>query len=159
MKTFYTRRRRRTEIKGKTNKKLGELLREIQNEDLLKFGLIPEFIGRLPVITTLDELEEDALVQILTEPKNALVKQYQRLFEFEKVKLTFAKGALEAIAKEAVKRKAGARGLRAILESVMLDVMYDIPSRENVREVVINEETITKQKPPLVVYEQKAESA
>ncbi len=146
-------------IKGKSEKKLGELLRDIQNEDLLKFGLIPEFVGRLPVIATLEELAEDALVKILTEPKNALVKQYQRLFEFEKVKLTFTKGALEAVAREAVKRKAGARGLRAILESVMLDVMYDIPSRENVREVVVNEETIAKQKPPFVVYEQKAETA
>lgn len=146
-------------VKGKTDKKLGELLREIQNEDLLKFGLIPEFVGRLPVIATLEELEEDALVRILTEPRNALVKQYQRLFEFEKVKLTFTKGALEAVAKEAKKRKAGARGLRAILESVMLDVMYDIPSRENVREVVINEETIARQKAPFVVYEQEAETA
>jgi len=146
-------------VKGKTNRRLGELLRDIQNEDLLKFGLIPEFVGRLPVVATLEELSEDALMQILSEPRNALVKQYQRLFEFEKVKLTFAKGALEAVAREAVRRKAGARGLRSILESVMLEVMYDIPSRENIQEVVINEETITKQKPPLVVYEQRAETA
>ena len=146
-------------IKGKSNRKLGELLRETQNEDLLKYGLIPEFVGRLPVVATLEELEEDALVRILTEPKNALIKQYQRLFEFEKVKLTFTNGALEAVAREAVKRKAGARGLRAILESVMLDVMYDIPSRENVMEVVVNEDTIAKRKSPLVVYEQKAETA
>jgi len=146
-------------VRGKTDKKLGELLLEVQNEDLLKYGLIPEFVGRLPVLATLEELEEDALVKILTEPRNALVKQYQRLFEFEKVKLTFTKGALEAVAREAVKRKAGARGLRAILESVMLEVMYDIPSRENVLEVVVNEETIAKQKSPFVVYEQKAETA
>jgi ATP-dependent Clp protease ATP-binding subunit ClpX len=147
------------EVKGKTDKKMGELLREVQNEDLLKFGLIPEFVGRLPVLATLDELDEGALVKILTEPKNALIKQYQRLFEFEKVKLTFTPGALETIAKEAVRRKAGARGLRAILESVMLDVMYDIPSRENVQEVVISEETIAQRKTPLIVYEQKAETA
>lgn len=147
------------EIKGKTDKKLGDLLREVQNEDLLKFGLIPEFVGRLPVVATLDELDEGALVKILTEPRNALVKQYQRLFEFEKVKLTFTPGAMDAVAREALKRKAGARGLRAILESIMLDVMYDIPSRENVQEVVISEESITQRKTPLVVYEQKAETA
>ncbi len=147
------------EVKGRTEKKIGELLSEVQNEDLLKFGLIPEFVGRLPVIATLDELDEQALVKILTEPKNALIKQYQRLFEFEKVKLTFTPGALEAISKEAIRRKAGARGLRAILESIMLDVMYDVPSRENVREVVISEETIGQRKSPLIVYEQRAETA
>ena len=146
-------------IKGKTDKKLGELLKEVQGEDLLKFGLIPEFVGRIPVVATLEELEEDALVRILTEPKNSLVKQYQRLMELEKVKLTFAGGALQSVAKEALRRKAGARGLRAILESIMLDVMYDIPSSENVEEVVISEETVSKKKSPLVVYEKKAEIA
>jgi ATP-dependent Clp protease ATP-binding subunit ClpX len=125
----------------------------------LKFGLIPEFVGRLPVIATLEELDEGALVEILTKPKNALVKQYQRLFEFEKVKLKFTQGALVAIAKEAIKRKSGARGLRAILEHVMLDIMYDIPSQSNVREVVVNEDVFTKKEPPLIVYEKKAESA
>ena len=149
------------EVKGKTDKKLGELLREVQTEDLIKYGLIPEFIGRVPVIATLEELDEPALVKILSEPKNALVKQYQRLFEMEKVKLEFAPGSLEALAKEAIRRKSGARGLRAILESVMLEIMYDIPSRENVREVHIDEEVILRKKPPLVVYggEQKADTA
>lgn len=146
-------------IKGKTDKKLGELLKETQGEDLLKFGLIPEFIGRIPVVATLEELEENALVRILTEPKNSLIKQYQRLMEFEKVKLTFAPGSLESVAKEALRRKAGARGLRAILESIMLDVMYDIPSHDNVREVVVSEETVNQKKMPLVVYEKKAETA
>lgn len=149
------------EIKGKTDKKLGELLREVSPEDLLKFGLIPEFIGRLPVIATLDELDEDALVRIAKAPKNALVKQYQRLFEMEKVRLEFAPGSLEAVAKEAIRRKSGARGLRAILESVMLEIMYDIPSRENIREVHIDADVILKHKAPVVVYdnEQKAQSA
>ena len=148
-----------SEIKPKHEKKIGQLLREVQTEDLLRFGLIPEFIGRLPVITTLGELDETALIDILTKPKNALTKQYQRLFEFERVKLKFTQGALIAIAKEAVKRKSGARGLRAILENVMLDIMYDIPSQNNIREIVINEDVFTKKEPPLVVYEKKAESA
>ena len=147
------------EVKGKTDKKLGELLKEIQSEDLLKFGLIPEFVGRIPVIATLEELDEESLVKILTEPKNALTKQYQRLFEFEKVKLTFVSGALEAIAKQAIKRKSGARGLRAILEEIMLDIMYDIPSKENVIEVIISDDVIEKKKAPMVVYEQSAETA
>lgn len=148
-----------SEIRPKHEKKIGQLLAEVQTEDLLKFGLIPEFIGRLPVITTLGELDEVTLIDILTKPKNALVKQYQKLFEFEKVKLKFTPGALMAIAKEAIKRKSGARGLRAILENVMLDIMYDIPSQTNIREVVINEEVFTKKEAPLIVYEKKAESA
>ncbi len=143
------------DVKGKTNKGLGELLREVQNEDLLKFGLIPEFVGRIPVVATLEELSEEYLVRILTEPKSALAKQYKRLFEFEKVKLTFAKGSLEAVAKEAIRRKAGARGLRSILEDIMLEIMYDIPSEENVEEVIINVDVIQKKKAPVVVYEQK----
>ena len=149
------------EIKGKTDKKLGELLREVQTEDLVKFGLIPEFIGRVPVVATLEELDEKSLVRILSEPKNALVKQYQRLFEMEKVKLEFAPGSLEALAREAIRRKSGARGLRAIIESVMLEIMYDIPSRDNVREVHIDEDVILKKKPPLIVYgsDAKAETA
>jgi ATP-dependent Clp protease ATP-binding subunit ClpX len=147
------------EIKSKNDKKIGQILSDVQTEDLLKFGLIPEFVGRLPVIATLDELDEAALVDILTKPKNALVKQYQKLFEFEKVKLKFTQGALGAIAKEAIKRKSGARGLRAILEHVMLDIMYDIPSSTNVREVVVNEDVFTKKEQPLIVYEKKAESA
>ncbi len=148
-----------SEIKTPREKKVGQVLSGVQTEDLLKFGLIPEFIGRLPVIATLDELDEAALVEILTKPKNALIKQYQKLFEFEKVKLKFTPGALNAIAREAIKRKSGARGLRAILESAMLDIMYEIPSQTNIREVVINEDVFTKKEPPLIVYEKKAESA
>lgn len=148
-----------SEIKGKTNKKLGELLRDVESEDLLKYGLIPEFVGRLPVIASLDELDKDALVRVLTEPRNALLKQYQRLMEFEKVKLSFNNGALEAIAKEAIKKKSGARGLRAILEEIMLDVMYDVPSRENVEEIVVNEEVVKNNMQPIMVYEKKAETA
>ena len=122
------------------------MLHEVQAEDLLKFGMIPEFVGRLPVIATLDELDEEALVDILTEPKNALVKQYQKLFEFEDVRLRFSEGALRAIARQALARKSGARGLRSILENVMLDLMYDIPSRDDVEECVINEEVIEQGK-------------
>ncbi len=148
-----------SDLRLKKDRDIGTLLSEIQPEDLLKFGLIPEFVGRIPVLATLSELDETALVEILTKPKNALVKQYQRLFEFEKVKLKFTQGALVAIAKEALKRKSGARGLRAILEHTMLDIMYEIPSQNNVREVVINEDVFTKKEQPLVVYEKKAESA
>ncbi|MBI1909152.1 MAG: ATP-dependent Clp protease ATP-binding subunit ClpX [Deltaproteobacteria bacterium] len=144
---------------SKKNRNVGELLGDVQTEDLLRFGLIPEFIGRLPVIATLSELDESALIEILTKPRNALIKQYQRLFEFERVKLKFTPAALTAIAREAMKRKSGARGLRAILETIMLDIMYDIPSKNNIKEVVINEEVILKKQEPLVVYEKKAESA
>ncbi len=147
------------DIKSRADKNLGEILGEVQPEDLLKFGFIPEFIGRLPVIATLDDLDEAALVAILREPKNALIKQYQKLFEFEKVKLRFTDGALVAIAREALKRKAGARGLRAILESIMLDIMYEIPSQNNIRECIINEDTILRKEKPIVLYEKKAESA
>jgi len=147
------------DIKSRAERRLGEILGEVQPEDLLKFGFIPEFIGRLPVIATLDDLDEAALVAILREPKNALIKQYQKLFEFEKVKLRFTEGALVAIAREALKRKAGARGLRAILESIMLDIMYEIPSQNNIRECIINEDTILKKEKPIVLYEKKAESA
>lgn len=148
-----------SELKVMGEKKLGEVLPLVETEDLLKFGLIPEFIGRLPVLATLSELDESALVDILVKPRNALIKQYQRLFEFEKVKLKFTKTALEAVAREAIKKKSGARGLRAILENIMLDVMYDIPSQTNVEEVVINEDVVTDKKQPLVVYQKKAESA
>ena len=125
---------------------------------MLKYGLIPEFIGRLPLVATLEELDKDALVQILTEPKNALVKQYKKLFDMEDVSLKFTDGALLAIAQEALKRKTGARGLRSIIENSMLDVMYDIPSQDRVREVVINEDVIYNQAAPMVIYE-VAESA
>lgn len=149
------------DIPSKKDKKVGELLEQVQPADLLRAGLIPEFIGRLPVIATLHELNEEALVDILTKPKNALVKQYQKLFELDGVKLSFAKPALKAVARESLKRNAGARGLRAIMEHAMLDIMYDIPSQIGIEEVVVNEEVITKGERPLVVYEkkQKAEPA
>jgi len=146
-------------IKSRSEKRLGELFVEVEPEDLLKFGFIPEFIGRLAVVASLDDLDEAALVSILREPKNALIKQYQKLFEFERVKLRFTDGALVAIAKEALKRKAGARGLRSILESIMLDIMYDLPSQSNIKECIISEETIVNKEKPIVLYEKKAESA
>jgi ATP-dependent Clp protease ATP-binding subunit ClpX len=126
---------------------------------LLKFGLIPEFVGRLPMIATLTELDADALVQILQEPKNALTKQYAKLFEMENVNLKFTDGALRAIANEALERKSGARGLRAIMEAMMLDIMYDIPSEPNIKEVVISEEVITNHEHPIVLYQKTAETA
>lgn len=147
------------EILKPSEKKIGEILKEVQTEDLLKFGLIPEFIGRLPVVATLSELSEAALVEILVKPKNALVKQFQRLFEFEKVKLSITQNALKAIAEQAMKKKSGARGLRSILEHIMLDLMYEVPSQDNVEEVIINEECVLNQREPLVVYQKKAESA
>lgn len=146
------------EVKSKNQQDLGALLGQMQPGDLLKYGLIPEFIGRLPVIATLTELDEQALIQILREPKNALVKQYQRLFEMENVSLKFTDGALVAIAREALERKTGARGLRAIIENSMLDVMYDIPSQDQVKEVIVNEEVIDAGKEPIVLYD-VAESA
>lgn len=145
------------EIRPKNKKK--DVLRDVEPADLLKFGLIPEFIGRLPVIATLEELDEDALVRILVEPKNALVKQYGRLFEMEDVRLKFTDDALGAVAQTALKRKLGARGLRSILEEVMLEVMYEIPSQEDIKEVVVSAETILRGEQPLIVYEHKAESA
>jgi ATP-dependent Clp protease ATP-binding subunit ClpX len=144
------------DIKSKQERKLGELLAEVQPEDLLKFGLIPEFIGRLPVIATLHELNEEALIDILTKPKNSLVKQYQKLFELDGVKLKFVRGALQAVAKSALERASGARGLRAILENAMLDAMYEIPSRTGIKEVVVNEEVILKGESPLIVYHKEA---
>ena len=135
------------------------ILELVQPEDLLKFGFIPEFIGRLPVIAAIHELSEGAMVDILTKPKNALMKQYQKLFEFENVKLKFTDGALRAIAKEAIKRKSGARGLRSILENVMLDVMYEIPSQSNIRECIISDEVIFRKESPIILYEKEAEVA
>jgi ATP-dependent Clp protease ATP-binding subunit ClpX len=146
------------EVKSDRERKLGELLAQVEPADLLRYGLIPEFIGRLPVVATLDELDEDALVRILCEPKNALVKQYQKLFDMERVNLKFTDGGLIAVAREALKRKTGARGLRSILENAMLEVMYDIPSQDRVKEVVINEEVILQGTQPIIVYE-CAESA
>ncbi len=147
------------DIKTKEERDTGGLLREVQPEDLLRFGLIPEFIGRLPVIATLDELSIEALVDILKKPKNALVKQYQKLFELENVKLRFTEGALMAISREALKRKSGARGLRAIMENIMLDVMYEIPSQPNIRECIISEEVVFNHESPILLYEKEVEVA
>ena len=147
------------DIKSKKEKKLGEILPDIQPEDLLKYGLIPEFIGRLPVIATLGELDENGMVRILVEPKDAIVKQYEKMFEFENVKLKFTDDALMAIAKLSVERGSGARGLRAIMESVMLDVMYDIPSRDDVRECVISEDVIMNREKPILLLEVESETA
>jgi ATP-dependent Clp protease ATP-binding subunit ClpX len=133
---------------------IGELLAHVQPEDLLKFGLIPEFIGRLPVLATLDDLSEEDFVRILTVPKNALVRQYQKYFDFEKVKLAFTDEALRAIAKEALHRRTGARGLRAILEEVMLETMYELPSRNDVQECLITEDVVTKRQQPALLYKQ-----
>ncbi|MSQ48332.1 MAG: ATP-dependent Clp protease ATP-binding subunit ClpX [Deltaproteobacteria bacterium] len=144
------------DVRGASEKTTGELLAEIQPEDLLRFGMIPEFVGRLPVLATLEELDEQALVRILREPKNALVRQYQKLFDMENVHLRFTEGALSAIAREALKRKSGARGLRAIMENIMLDVMYDIPSQPNIKEVLISEEVVSRKAQPIVLYQQKA---
>src|SRR5574338_565792 len=148
-----------SDVKSKTEKNVGELLAIVEPDDLLKFGMIPEFVGRLPVITSLEELDQKALVEILTQPRNALVKQYKKLLEMDGVNLKFTDGALEAIARAAMKNRAGARGLRAILESAMLDIMYDVPSRRNVREIVISEDVIDKHEAPLVVLQKEAESA
>ncbi|MCB2149605.1 MAG: ATP-dependent Clp protease ATP-binding subunit ClpX [Deltaproteobacteria bacterium] len=146
-------------VKKETERSLGETLRQVQPEDLIKFGLIPEFLGRLPVIATLDELSAESLVRILTEPKNALLKQYKKLFEIEGVNLRLTDNALAAIADEALKRKSGARGLRAILESCMLDIMYDIPSKEDVKECVIGEEVVLKKEAPILLYEPSKKQA
>ncbi|MBY0277098.1 MAG: ATP-dependent Clp protease ATP-binding subunit ClpX [Candidatus Binatia bacterium] len=147
------------EIRKRDERNATDLLREVQTEDLLKFGLIPEFVGRLPMIATLEELDEAALVRILREPKNALTRQYAKLFEMENVHLKFTDGALTAIAREALKRKSGARGLRAIMENVMLDIMYDIPSQPNIKEVLISEEVITSREQPIILYQKAAETA
>lgn len=142
------------DVRGRNDVRLGELLPFVQPEDLLKYGLIPEFIGRLPVVATLDELDEKALIRILTEPRNALTKQYEKLLSFEKVKLKFTEGALGAIARKAYTQKTGARGLRAILEDVMLDLMYDAPSQKQIKEVVLTEEVIAGKHPPIRLFEQ-----
>jgi len=141
---------------GAEERRTGEILRGVEPEDLLKFGLIPEFIGRLPILATLDDLDEAALIEILTQPKNALVRQYQRLFSMEDVELTFHEDALKAIAKHAIERKTGARGLRSIMEAILLDTMYDLPSLEGVEEVVISEEVVNgKDARPLYIYAER----
>jgi ATP-dependent Clp protease ATP-binding subunit ClpX len=146
-------------IRSRKEKRVGEILCDVHPEDLLKYGLIPEFIGRLPVLATLDELKEEDLIRILVEPKNSIIKQYKKAFELENVKLKFTDGAYRAIARMASQRKSGARGLRSILENVMLDVMYDIPSRNDVKECVINEDVILKKETPILLFEKKTETA
>jgi ATP-dependent Clp protease ATP-binding subunit ClpX len=140
------------EVRGPDDRAVGDVLREVEPEDLLKFGLIPEFVGRLPVIATLDDLDQDALIKILTQPKNALVKQYQRLFEMENVRLTIRENALTAIAEKAVERKTGARGLRSIMEDILLETMFELPDLDNVEEVVINREVAHDGARPIYIY-------
>ncbi|MDT8406235.1 MAG: ATP-dependent Clp protease ATP-binding subunit ClpX [Methylococcales bacterium] len=148
------------EVKGKDEQqKLGEVFAQLEAEDLIKFGLIPEFVGRLPVVATLDELDEAALIQILTEPKNALIKQYQHLFEMEGAELEFRPDSLRAIAKKSMERKTGARGLRTIVESVLLDTMYELPSSDNISKVVIDDKVIVGEAEPLMVYSQEPKLA
>jgi ATP-dependent Clp protease ATP-binding subunit ClpX len=144
------------EVRGPDERGVGEILREVEPEDLLKFGLIPEFVGRLPVIATLEDLNKDALIKILTQPKNALVKQYQRLFEMEDTKLTIRENALSAIAERAVERKTGARGLRSIMEEILLETMFELPDLENVEEVVINREVAVEKARPLYIYGERS---
>lgn len=142
-------------VKDPEDRRTGEVLRDVEPDDLMKFGLIPEFIGRLPVIATLEDLDETTLVRILTEPKNALVKQYQRLFDMENVSLTFTDDALMAVARKAIVRKTGARGLRSILEAILLDTMYDLPAKQGVEEVVINADVVEERTQPLFIYAEK----
>ncbi len=147
------------EIRKREERKLGEILVQVQPEDLIRFGMIPEFVGRLPVVATLHELTENELMKIMIEPKNALIKQYQKLFGMEDVTLRFTEGSMKAVAREAMKRNSGARGLRSILENIMLDIMYEIPSQPDIRECVISEEVVTNRETPLLLYEGSLESA
>jgi len=147
------------EIQEKRGRRVSELLANSQPEDLLRYGLIPELVGRLPVVAVVHELDEKALVRILVEPKNALLRQYQRFFDFEHVKLTLTDDAISAIAQEAAKRQTGARGLRAILEEIMLDIMYEVPSQSGITECIVNREAVVERKPPIILYKKKAESA
>lgn len=140
------------DVRDNDDRGVGEIFTDLEPEDLLRFGLIPEFVGRLPVLATLEDLDEDALVTILTQPKNALIKQYQRLFELEDAELTFTEEALSAIAKRAIQRKTGARGLRSILEDILLNTMFELPTMENVTEVVVNEEAVNSDAQPLMIY-------
>ena len=142
---------------GPDERRTGDILKGVEPEDLLKFGLIPEFIGRLPVVATLEDLDEKALIQILTEPKNAIIKQYQRLFEMEDVSLTITQDAYRAIAKKAIERKTGARGLRSIMEAILLDTMFELPGLKGVEEVVIGPEVVEGGAKPLRIYSERAE--
>ena len=135
------------------------MLEKLEPQDLLRFGLIPEFVGRLPVVATLHELDEEALIDILRKPKNAIVRQYQKLFSMENVKLKFTEDALRAVARQALERKSGARGLRAILEDAMMDLMFEVPSRSDVKEVIVNEDVILKREKPIMLFEKAAETA
>jgi ATP-dependent Clp protease ATP-binding subunit ClpX len=145
------------DVRGPEDRTTGEILKDVEPEDLLKFGLIPEFVGRLPVVATLEDLDEGALIEILTQPKNALVKQYERLFEMEDVRLDFTEDALKAIALRAIARKTGARGLRSIMESILLDPMFDLPGLENLEEIVINREVVDGRAKPLYIYTDRRE--
>ena len=145
------------DVSGPDSRKIGDIISDVEPQDLLKFGLIPEFVGRLPVIATLNDLNIDAMIQILTAPKNALVKQYKKLFELENVKLTFTDEALKSIADKAIKRKTGARALRSILEKILLDSMFDLPSLHSVEEVVVNEDAVDKDSEPLLIYSKSSE--
>ncbi|MGB1027459.1 MAG: AAA family ATPase, partial [Rhodospirillaceae bacterium] len=147
------------DVRDPEERRTGEVLREVEPEDLLKYGLIPEFVGRLPVLATLEDLDEDALIDILTSPKNALVKQYQRLFEMENSSLTFNEDALRAIAQKAIARKTGARGLRSIMEGILLDTMYDLPGTSGIEEVVVNKEVVEGRASPLYIYSEQHEAA
>ena len=145
------------DVRSPEERRTGDVLRGVEPEDLLKFGLIPEFIGRLPVLATLEDLDDDALVQILTEPKNALIKQYERLFDMEDVKLTFQTDALKAIAEKAIQRKTGARGLRSIMEGILLDTMFDLPTLESVEEIVISADVVEGKAKPLLIHAERQE--
>jgi ATP-dependent Clp protease ATP-binding subunit ClpX len=147
------------EIQGRKERRISDLLSQLQPEDLLRYGLIPELVGRLPVVASLHELDEKLLVRILREPKNALLRQYQKFFDFEHVKLTFTEDAVLAVAEEAARRQAGARGLRAILEDIMLDIMYELPSQSGISECIINRDVVTQRAHPIILYQKKAESA
>ena len=147
------------DVRDTVERGVGEIFKDLEPEDLLRFGLIPEFVGRLPVLATLEDLDEDALVTILTSPRNALVKQYQRLFELEDAELAFTDDALKAVAKKAIGRKTGARGLRSILEDILLDTMFELPGMKNVSDVVVNEEAVTSESQPLIIYADTVESA
>ncbi len=147
------------DVRDNDERGVGEIFKDLEPEDLLKFGLIPEFVGRLPVLATLEDLDEDALITILSEPKNALVKQYQKLFDLEDTQLRFTDDALRAIARRAIARKTGARGLRSILEEILLDTMFELPGMENVQEVVVNEEAVTSDAQPLMIYVDQQEPA
>ena len=145
------------DVGGPDSRKIGDIISDVEPQDLLKFGLIPEFVGRLPVVATLDDLNIEAMIKILTEPKNALVKQFKKLFELENVKLTFTEEALKSVGNKAIKRKTGARALRSILEKILLDCMFDLPSMQSVEEVVVNEDAVDKDTEPLLIYSESSE--